>query len=422
MAPLAWIERSVDAAGGAVRSVRAHALRYTLTSLGVAWGIFTLAYLQAAVDGFHAYYEQQITKVGERLIVFFPGSEASTAVGERGARFVPIERRDLESTRRVATVAAATPEVGAGFRVVRAAGRTKLMYVLGVSHEAEQVRSFTVEHGRFLAGEDASRSARVAFLGARAKERLFGRAPAVGSTIRIDGLPFRVVGVSRPKGSQLLSFGRNDDDQILIPYTAAQRALVERDTIDSIFAQATPGAEPSGVATEVRARIARNHGLRTGAAIDVFDLEEGLAIVRLLGLGMGAFFLATSVITLAVGAIGVMNIMWLVVGERTREIGLKKAVGAPSSAVFVELLLEAMLVTSMAGLAGIALGWGAVAATTALVPVDPLTRAPVTAVPILSLGTVAVISVGIVGVGILAGMLPAISAMRIDPAEALREG
>jgi putative ABC transport system permease protein len=415
------MERALDLWIHTWRTVRGNALRYGLTSLGIVWGIFTLTLLQSVTDGFDLHFRAQVNKVGERLVVLMPGVAAKATTGQRDGRRIAFEAQDVDSVGGIRSIEAVTPQTVGGERVVRAADRTKLMLVIGVSEQAEQVRGFEVGEGRFLSAGDRLGSERVVFLGLRAKERLFGSGAALGKTVRIDSLPFRVVGISRPKGSQMLNFGPNDDEMVLIPYTTAQRWFTQSNAVGDIFAQ-TRSTQGSRALEVARILLGLNHALgpAPGEAIETFDLEEVLGIIRTLGLGLSIFFVATSVITLLVGAVGVMNIMLVIVGERTREIGLRKALGAPSSAIFVELLAEAVLVTSLAGAVGIALGWAMVVGSAAQIPVEPLTGQPLTSTPVLTPLTVAIAAGTLVLVGVAAGTLPALRAMRVAPAEALR--
>ncbi len=421
------MERTVDFWLRAISSIRGHALRYSLTCLGIVWGIFTLTFLQAATDGFDGHFSAQITKVGARLIAMFPGPIESSQLGQRGMRTLALEERDLDSIRKVSMVAAATPNLRVGEQIVRtrlgAESRTKLLAVFGVSPEAEQVRNFEIASGRFITPDDVEKELRVAFLGWQAKQRLFGSGPAIGKGLRIDSIPFRVVGISQPKGSQMLDFGADDDEQVLIPYTTAQRWFTKSESVGAIFAQVDE-EEKSGPALELSSLLlALNHrfGPEASQSVDTFDIEEGLRIVRLLGLGLSVFFLATSVITLFVGAIGVMNILIVVVSERTREIGLRKALGASSREIFRELLAESLIITAVAGFVGALLGAGAVYLIAASIPLDPLTGDPITAPPQLLPSTFAVVVLTLMGVSLLAGTLPALRGMAIEPSQALRK-
>jgi len=255
-------------------------------------------------------------------------------------------------------------------------------------------------------------------LGARASARLFHGAPAVGRTVHVDGVPFEVVGVTRPKGDQLMFVGPADDEIGLIPFTTARVAFTRTDVLDQvIFAPRTRAGSAEAVQL-VRAVIGRHHGFDQGddAALGYFNIQEIVDLVHGLLLALRVFLTAASLITLAVGGVGVMNIMLVVVSERTWEIGLRKAIGASNRALFVEIVAETLAVTVVAGLLGVALGWLGVEVSARAIDLTQNLQA----VPILRPERVLTVFTTLVGVGIAASLLPALRAVRIDPAIALR--
>ena len=409
----------VDLLIGTFRSLRAHALRFTLTSLGIVWGIAMLTYLSAMNDGFDRHFHAQIAKVGEKIVFVFPGVILKDRVGGRGARRLELELEDVDRISQIHAVERAAPNIWLLTRIFRAGRRTKLVWTFGRSEQSAEIRSFEVAEGRFISRRDVDESAKVVFLGASVKERLFGNAPALGRRLQIESLPFRVIGVAKPKGYQIISMGPPDDEQASIPVTTAQRWFSRSDKIgDVIFAPVT--REMSWGATDhVRAMLGRHHGFRPDedAALGIFNVQEAMQIVELLGLGIRIFLTSASLITLLVGAVGVMNIMLVVVTERIKEIGLRKAIGASSGAIFVEFLAETLAITLGAGLVGAVLGWLAVQAGTVAAIQSGNAMNPV---PILLPGTFALILVSIIGVGLVAGILPAVRAARVEPAISLR--
>jgi len=417
------MSRLVDVWLDTLRSVRAHGLRYALTSLGIVWGIFTMTFLQSMTDGFDAHYEQQLTKIGSRLIVLFPGVITKDRVGQRDARSVEIEMPDLGRLERSVQITGTTPNLRVGPSVLRVGRRTKLIATYGVSHRAQELRNFEVREGRFLSAADVRQKRRVLFLGQEAARRLFGARPALGQTVHIESIPFEVIGVSRPKGDQMVNFGPNDDELALIPVTASQRWFTQSRSVNDVFVQVRdPGASREAVGI-ARILLARHHDFspHSYTAVGAFSLEEVLDLVRLLGLGLSIFFGVTGLVTLAVGGVGVMNIMLVVVGERRKEIGLRKALGASNAGVFLQFLSESVVVTSAAGVLGALLGAGLVAAAAASIPLDPLTGTPVTSPPELFAGTLVWITLVMVTTGVVAGVVPALRAMQVEPAIALRE-
>jgi putative ABC transport system permease protein len=312
----------------------------------------------------------------------------------------------------------AAPNLWLGPRVIRAAGRTKLVFTFGGSEETAPVRSFEAESGRLLSRRDVDLGLNSIVLGARTASRLFGAVPAVGRTVHLEGIPFQVVGVARPKGDQLIYMGPGDDEIALIPFTTARTWFTRTDIIDQIiFAPETREGSWDAVRF-VRAALGRHHGFKQDddAAMGYFNIQEAIDIVRGLLLAIRVFLSAASLITLAVGGVGVMNIMLAMVSERTREIGLRKAVGASNRAIFAEILAETLAVTVFAGLLGVTIGWILVEITANAVGSGQTMQAS----PVLYPGRVVLVFVTLVGVGLATAVLPALRAMRIDPAIALR--
>jgi len=407
-----------EALGEAGRSLRGHRLRFGLTSLGVLWGTAMLTLLLGYTDGYDRHFQRELAKLGPRVVWGFPGVVVKERVGERGSRRVELEREDVARVASLAVVEAAAPSLWLGLRVLRRGPVTKLVWAYGADAASAEVRGMEPAAGRFLGEDDVESAARVLFLGADAARRLFGEAQAVGRTVRVDGVPFRVVGVGRRKGDQIVNMGPRDDELALMPITTAQRRFTREDSV-GVLVFAPVSRERSGEAmTAVRELLSLHHGFRSDdeRALEFFDIQEAVALVDAAGLGIRIFLISAGLVTLLVGAVGVMNIMLVVVGERTREIGLRKALGATDRDVFVQLLLETVLVTAAAGAAGALLGWLAVRWTAAQVPPEQI-LAPV---PYIEPTTAGAIALLLAGVGVASGVLPARRAARIEPAVSLR--
>lgn len=409
-----------DLARETLRSLRAHALRFGVTSLGIVWGIAMLTFLAAMMDGYDQNFARQINKIGQRVVFLFPGIVTKQHVGQRGARHIELEMDDLERMAKLHHVESAAAHLWVGPRMMRAGRRTKLVWTWGGSADTIGIRNFEIAAGRALTRRDVDTRAHVVFLGATTARRLFGTAHPVGRAIHIDGIPFRVIGLAAPKGEQLVHMGPADDEIAMIPVTTAQQWFTKSDTIGNpIFAPRTRETSWDAV-TYVRSVLGLHHhfGARDDTAMDYFNIEEAVQIVRNLGIGLRIFLGTASLITLLVGAVGVMNIMLVVVSERTKEIGLRKAVGASNAAIFRQFAAETLTVTVAAGLVGMLLGGLCIAATAAIIGEGSRTNAPPVLQPeaaLLILGTLA-------GVGLLSGVLPALRASRIDPATSLRGG
>jgi putative ABC transport system permease protein len=396
-----------------LRSLSAHKLRFALTSLGVAWGVLVLTFLSGSMDGFDRYFYAQMTKVWPKIVYVFPGAVLKQSVGNRGARSIELEREDVERMRGLDAVEYASPNAELGARVLRAGRRTKLIHTLGMSPAAAQIRSFDLAEGRFLSPADIESSERVVYLGADAAARLFGRDTGlVGKSLHIDSLRFRVIGVGQRKGDQLVNVGRRDDELAVIPISTAQRWLTNDDLVSQVVIAPRTREEAATTIGLVRGLIGMHHRFDSDeeTALVFFDISEALQLIEVLGLGLRIFLVATSLVTLLVGAVGVMNIMLVVVSERRTEIGLRKAIGASRRAIFVQFLSETLAATLIAGAAGLGCGWLAIAIFgggdgpgAIWVPTNAI-----------------FVFVTLVGVGLAAGLLPAVRASKVEPAIALR--
>jgi putative ABC transport system permease protein len=303
-------------------------------------------------------------------------------------------------------------------QIVRANGRTKLFTVNGVSDRSQVIRNLQPAQGRFITALDVERGARVAYLGAVAAERLFGHAPPIGGTVQIESIAFRVIGVNEAKGHQMIGINGWDDWVVFVPYTTVQRWLAQSDAVtEMVFAPMTREMSWDAI-RNVREVIGLHHDFAPDldTALSFFNVHDILQMVHTIFLGFRIFLVAAGGITLLVGAIGVMNIMLVVVGERTNEIGLRKAVGASSRSIFLQFVAEAGAVCGLSGLLGALLGIGFTHLIASLAPPDGPFGSP----PILDPFVIAVIVSALVGVGIVAGVMPAARAARIPPAEALR--
>jgi putative ABC transport system permease protein len=408
----------VDLLLSTLQSLRAHALRFTLTSLGIVWGAFLLTFLTASMRGTERHFIRELEEVGPKVVVLWPGSVLGSRVGQRGARSVVLEGDDLERLRSLRSIEDASPDLKIWSQIVRANGRTKLFAINGVASEASEVRNLHPAQGRFVSGVDVERSARVAFLGAVAAERLFGARPAIGRRIQIESISFEVIGVAQAKHDQMIGVNGWDDWIVFVPWTTAQRWLLHSDEIMQISFSPLHREASRETIRETREILALHHDFAPDldTALSYFDVREILDIVFTLFTAFRVFLLSAGVTTLLVGAVGVMNIMLVIVGERTAEIGLRKAVGATHRAIFAQFLAEATAVCGASGIAGALLGIGLTKLIAAISPPE----SPLASPPLLDPFAVAVVVGSLVGVGIVAGVLPALRAARIPPAEALR--
>jgi putative ABC transport system permease protein len=409
-----------DLLNDTLRSLNAHRLRFALTSLGVVWGAFMLTFLSASMRGVQDHYTREIEQLGPKIVYVFPGTIVDERVGDRGARPVKVDDGDVRAVASIGSVERAAPNIVLPARVIRAGRTTKLLSVQGVTHDTAVVRSYQVELGRFLSPGDVARGERVAVLGADAAQRLFGEAAALDRRIQIDSVRFRVVGVARAKGAQIIAIHGMDDLAVMIPYTTAQRWFTRSEQLEQVVFAPRTREESQASVRHARELL----GLRGSFSPDIetalyfFDIQEMLEIMVRVFIGLRFFLLVAGVITLLVGAMGVMNIMLVVVSERAREVGLRKAIGATDRAIFFQFLAESAGVSTLSGLVGAAFGVGLSVFMRAHLPEDGMLGSPAILDPLAA----GVFVSSLVVVGVVAGLAPALRAARIDPADTLRAG
>jgi putative ABC transport system permease protein len=403
------------------RNARSRWLRVLLTGSGIAWGLALFICLASMSLGSRLHFTEKMEAVGRKVIYVFPGSIAGRGGGERSARGVTLERDDPPRLPGSPRIERAVAELGTGPRLLKGNGRIKVVYTYGVEPEAEGIRNFRIGEGRFLSPRDMQTRARVLVLGHRVAERLFGRRPAVGAEVRLDGHPFRVVGVSSRKGQQMVNMGPLDDEQVLMPLSTAQTLFTRTDAVGYLLYDPRTREEGEESMQRVRALLGRHHdfGPRDDQAVEFFNSWEMIRLIEAMGYGLQIFLTACGLMTLAAGGVGVMNIMLVAVAERTRELALRKALGARNRDVFVQLLLETVVITSASGLVGLAIGVGIVTVLQALR--DAAGDDLLISRPVLSPGIVGAAFAVLVGTGIAAGIVPARRAARLDPADGLRD-
>ncbi len=401
-----------------LRSVRAHATRFGLTSLGVFWGVMMLTFLTANQLGYDQHFGDMVHKIGQRIVYLFSGAVSKGAAGERATRVITFEEEDVARASSLDSVEQAAANLWLGHRVFRVGSRSKLLWTYGGDEHTLGIRNFEVAEGRGFAARDIRERREVVFLGQVAAQRLFGEEPAVGRRVTIDSTPFRVIGVSRHKGEQLVGLGPRDDELAIIPVTTGQRWMSRDDNVGNIIMKPVSREASYGAIEAARALIALHLGFEydDDSAVGSFNVQEVLDILEGILFGLKLFLIVASCITLFVGAAGVMNIMLVVVSERTREIGLRKAIGASNGAIFAQFLAESLCVTMISGVLGIGVGTVMALGLARYAAVSTVPVVPPVIVPEVLFAILAVIVV----VGVAAGLLPAMRAARIEPAVSLR--
>jgi putative ABC transport system permease protein len=407
----------------ALHNARAHWFRVLLTSAGILWGMTLFIVLTASGRSTAEHYRVKMEEIGKKVIYAFPGSTSRRGSGPHASRRVILENDDPPRLPKSSLIERAGGEVWSGPRVFKGGGHIKIVWTYGVTPAVGPIRNFVVAEGRFINPADLAARRKVVVIGAKVEQRLFGRRSALGRTIRIDGHPFRVVGVSAMKGQQMNNMGPNDDEQALMPLTTAQALFTRNDDINYVLYD--PLTRDHGVASiqRVRSLIARHHDFEHDSeeSLVFFNMADGIRLLNVILTALQVFMIACGVLTLAAGAVGVMNIMLVTVAERTRELGLRKALGATNRDLFVQLVCDTLVITVAAGIGGFAFGGAIIFGLQALRGSNPQAEFLVGKVQ-FSPQLAAVAFVVLVTVGVLAALVPAFRAARLDPAAALREG
>ncbi len=288
--------------------------------------------------------------------------------------------------------------------------------VFGVDENSQIIRSMEIAQGRFINFADVALNRRVCVLGARAKKKLFGDQEAVGDAIRLAGLTFEVVGVLVEKGDQLGRASASlDDEQVSIPYTTAQKLFTGSKYFYVIYLQPYTLMQDKAVREDVRQTLGLGHGFAPDDkdALHMFGIVDMISRVEAGGKGMQIFLGVASAITLLIGGIGVMNIMFVSINERIREIGIIKAVGAKKRQVFLQFLVESIFITFIAGSIGVLTG------CLACVVISMFKLPRLVAAPEIDPVIIIISFVTMTLVGVLSGILPALRAARMQIVEAL---
>ncbi len=396
-------------------------LRSILTMLGIIIGIFAVIVLISIGRGLGVFVNEQFSSIGSNLLFVFPvtpGSDITSGpISTRGSQGISnADLAALQDPFRTPDVLAFAPILN-GFRPVTYAGREITTELQGVTPEFESVRNYPVTLGSFITAADVQSEARVAVLGQTAVEELFeAYENPIGQTIRIEGIPFRVVGILEEKGGS--SFG-DADNTVLVPLSTAQRRLFQRRSregeylVDSIVAQAVAEDRMDAAAIQITEVLRETHGIqfRDEDDFQVVTQDDILSAAAQITNAVTLFLGIIAAISLLVGGIGIMNIMLVSVTERTREIGLRKAVGAKRRDILLQFLIESTLLAVVGGLFGTALGIAGAYVAERLV--NDLTT-------VVSLDIILLATLVSAAIGVFFGIYPAYRAAGLNPIEALR--
>jgi putative ABC transport system permease protein len=402
------------------RTLWAHKLRTFLTMFGIAWGIVSIMLMVAAGEGFRVGQQKVADNFGKDIMIFFAGRTSMQAGGVRAGKLIRFEDTDYIYVKQEATACRdIMPELGNNL-LVRSPFNSGSLLVTGSLPAFARIRTIPAAEGRFYNEDDLAEGRRVAFLGSDAKKQLWATRSALGHTVTVGGIPYTVIGVMQAK-EQDSSYDGRDISKVFIPFTAMVRDFPnkppwDRHSVDRMLVTPASVADHDLCKFQVRRALGRMHGFSPydEEAAKVWDTVENALAFRQMTEGMKYFLGAVGVVSLFLGGIGVMNVMLVAVRERTREIGVRKAVGATRGAILSQFFAETMIIVFASGAVGMGVTFSLCAAVNSL-------KMPEFFAGFLTTWSSGFLALALLGtVALLSALYPARQAAGVDPIEALR--
>ena len=410
-----------DLIGDVLRTLWAHKLRTFLTMFGIAWGIVSIVLMVAAGEGLRKGQEDQARNLGKDILIVFHGRTSLQAGGTRAGKVVHWEDEDVQALQQEAIDCEyALPELEQETVRAHSNYNNAAFMVTGSYPQFAYIRSLDVGHGRFYDWDDMHEARRVAFLGSDAAKQLFPGRNAVGENLYLNDFPYVVVGVMKEK-KQDSSYDGWDVRKIFVPFTAMRRDFPDKPpgtsrTFDQLLVTPRSVSQHEACERELRTVLARLHRYDPNdkEACPIRDTVQEAKAFETMTNGMKYFLGAVGIVTLFLGGLGVLNVMMVAVRERTREIGVRKALGAPAHSILRQFFFEALIIAFLSGGIGLGIAYG----LCGLVNLLPMPDFFAGLIATWKSGVVATLLLGTIAV--LSALYPARRAALIDPIEALR--